>query len=593
MENNMCSLDYNVLNELRLEGCFLDVIICVNGVEFPAHKNVLCCCSPYFRTLFSKRWNSTEKMIYDIPGISPDMMEMIISFAYTQTVLITSDNVKQLLVVADQFNILGLLNLCCDFLESQLSVENCIGIFKFAYYHCCPELCLRAFKYIMYKFEELVKESQEFLQLSFYELYDIIDRDELNITNESQVFHAVIKWTYHQKEDRTGFLLKLLSKVRLELKDAQLFLDDVKNSEYIQDNEEYKLFFYRALFQMIYEISMNEAIGPQSRCSLAHARLPYSILLSIGGWSDSHPTNIIEAYDPRAKMWMDVTCEEETPRAYLGTAYVKGYIYFIGGFDSVEYCNRVCRFHPVQKVLQEVAPMHSRRGYVSVVILNELIYAMGGFDGHARLNTVEKYDSETNQWTLLSSMNERRSDASAATLHGKIYICGGFNGEDYLFTAEVYDPGIYQWSMISPMMIQRSGVGVIAYKDEVYAVGGFDGEDRLNTAEAYDPLTDSWRVVSSMITPRSNFGIETMENLLYVVGGYDGFITSAEVECYNKETNEWKEVADMNVDRRALSCCVLSGLPNIREYAAHREPLESVTLSAEHKLSPFYNIPQV
>ncbi|XP_039628667.1 kelch-like protein 10 [Polypterus senegalus] len=593
MENKFCAVDYNVLNELRLEGSFLDVVFCVNGVEIPAHKNVLCCCSPYFRTLFSKRWNNKEKRFYNIPGVSPDMMEMIITFAYTQTVPITSDNVKQLLVVADQFNILGLINLCREFIESQLSPENCIGICRFAFHYCCPNLCFKAFRFILNEFEELVKVSDEFLQLSFFELCDILERDELNVKNESQVFHAVMKWISYQPGPRMGFVSELLPKVRLEMKDCGIFMQDVKKNEYINYNEKYKYFILRSLLKIIYDISINDSGMAQSDSSVTSSRLPFSILLSIGGWRGGHPTNSIEAYDARAKIWTDVTCEEETPKAYLGTAYLRGYVYFIGGFDSVEYYNMVCRFDPVNRVWQEVAPMHCRRGYISVVVLNNLIYAMGGFDGHNRLKTAEKYNAETNQWTLLSSMNERRSDASATTLYGKIYICGGFNGHNCLFTAEVYEPAVDQWSMIAPMMIERSGVGVIAYKDEVFAVGGFDGENRLDTAEAYNPQTDTWRSVSSMITPRSNFGIETMEDFLYVVGGYDGLTTSSKVESYNKETDEWKELPDMKLDRSALSCCVLYGLPNVREYVARRQSQNSVSMLVERQISPFYSIPPV
>ncbi|KAG2467034.1 KLH10 protein, partial [Polypterus senegalus] len=591
MESQIPAVNYSVLNELRLEGSFFDVVICVSGVEFPAHKNVLCCCSPYFRTLFSEGLNQNNDKVYNIQGISPEMMEMIIIFAYTQTVPVTRDNVDQLMAVANHFNISGLLRICSDFLEAHLHLHNCIGICRLAYYYSCPKLRISAFKFILQKFEELVMVSEEFLQLTFAELCDIIERDELNVRNESLVFTAVLKWTSHHPHDRNGFLTRLLSKVRLSLIDQDLFLDNVKNNEYVKSNKYCKSLVYIAFLQAMYDLSFN--VSGASLCCYrsVHSRLPFSVLLSIGGWSGNRPTNAIEAYDSRAKVWTDVICEDGPPRGFLGTAYLKGYIYLIGGSSILGFYNKVCSFDPVKKVWQEVAPMHTCRGYVSVVVLNDLIYAMGGYDGLTRFNTVEKYNSDTNQWTLLSAMHEHRSDASATTLHGKIYICGGFNGDNCLFTAEMYNPGVDQWSLIAPMMTQRSGMGVIAYNDEVYAVGGFDGDNCVNTVEAYNPVTDTWRTVSSMIMPRSNFGIETMEGLLYIVGGFDGFSTSAKVESYNKDTNEWKEVPDMNTGRSEFSCCVLSGLPNIRDYVVYREPPAPVCLSVERRLSPFYNIP--
>jgi len=33
----------------------------------------------------------------------------------------------------------------------------------------------------------------------------------------------------------------------------------------------------------------------------------FKILLAIGGWSGGSPTNAIEAYDPRAETWLNVS----------------------------------------------------------------------------------------------------------------------------------------------------------------------------------------------------------------------------------------------------------------------------------------------
>jgi len=33
----------------------------------------------------------------------------------------------------------------------------------------------------------------------------------------------------------------------------------------------------------------------------------YQVLLAIGGWSGESPTNAVEAYDPRAETWLNVS----------------------------------------------------------------------------------------------------------------------------------------------------------------------------------------------------------------------------------------------------------------------------------------------
>ncbi|GAB0199093.1 kelch-like protein 10 [Grus japonensis] len=569
MERKMSAMACTVFNELRLEGKLCDVIISVDGIEFNAHKNILCSCSHYFRALFTSSWNNTEKIVYKIPGTSPEMMRLIIEYAYTRTVPVTADNVESLLTAADQFNIMGIIRLCCEFLKSQLCFENCIGICRLTDYYHCPDLREAAYVFILHHFEEMAKVSTEFLDLSVNELKDIIEKDELNVKQEDVVFEAILKWIAHDPQNRRQHIAVLLSKVRLALMQAEYFMNNVKTHEYVRDNEECKVLIINALTEM-YNLNMH---GPSLDFTnpLSRPRLPYAILFAIGGWSGGSPTNAIETYDARADKWVNVTCEQESPLAYHGTAYLKGFVYVIGGFDSVDYFNSVKRFDPLKKTWQQVAPMHSRRCYISVTILNNFIYAMGGFDGYMRLNTAERYEPETNQWTLIAPMHEQRSDASATTLHEKVYICGGFNGNECLITAEVYDATTSQWTFIAPMRSRRSGVGVIAYGNEVYAVGGFDGVNRLRSAEAYNPAANAWRTIPTMFNPRSNFGIEVVDDLLFVVGGFNGFTTTFNVECYDEKANEWYDVHDMGIYRSALSCCVVPGLSNVREYVARRD----------------------
>ncbi|XP_075684813.1 kelch-like protein 10 [Rhinoderma darwinii] len=568
MERKMSSMACTIFNELRLEGKLCDVVIKASGVEFNAHKNILCGCSPYFRILFTSSWNNSVKKVYDIPGVSPDMMKLILEYAYTRTVPINTFNVENLFIAANYLNILGLVQICSEFLRSQLCPQNCIGIFKFTEYYYCPKLHQKAYMYILHNFENIMKISDEFLDLSAMELKDLMEKDELNIKQEEAAFEAIVKWINYNPASRKQYISVLLQQVRFALMHTQYFYNKVKTNDYVKDSEECKPIIINALKAM-YDLNMNGNFNLHLTNSMSRPRLPYAILLAVGGWSGGGPTNAIESYDARADRWINVRCEEESPRAYHGTAYLKGYLYVIGGFDSVDYFNNVKRFHPVKKTWQQVAPMHYKRCYVSVTILDDYIYAMGGFDGDFRLNTAERYKPETNQWSLIAPMQEQRSDACATTLDGKIYICGGFNGNDCLSTAESYNSWTKQWSMILPMRSRRSGVGVIAYGEKVYAVGGFDGENRLRSAEAYNPLTNTWHTVAAMFNPRSNFGIEVIDDLLFVVGGFNGFTTTFNVEFYDEITNEWFDAYSMNIFRSAVSCCVVPGLPNVREYAAH------------------------
>ncbi|XP_041822899.1 kelch-like protein 10 [Melanotaenia boesemani] len=550
----------SVLNELRLNGHFCDLIIKVGETEFPAHKLILSNFSPYFRALFTQ-WSEPDQKVFHIPGLSADTMQLLLDYAYTSCLSVTEENVREVMLAADQFNAMDVIQSCCDFLEKTLSPKNCIGIWQLT--KICFQLTLhsKAYKYIIEHFEEVVAY-RELLQLSVEELSMVIEKDD-HIVREEFVWEAVLKWIRHAPQDRQGHVATLLSKVRL----AQLGRDYIQANLLTNDLIRSSTDCMAIITSAIKIPSTIDAYCVLPCSPLCCPRLPSVILLAVGGWYGGAPTNSIEAYDVRADRWTKVTNNLESPRAYHGTAFLNGYVYCIGGFDRAEHFNSVCRFDPRTHTWSEVSPMYYRRSHVSVTVLNGCIYAMGGYDGHTRLNTAEYYRPEINQWSNIAPMHEQRYDASCTVFHDRIYICGGFNGYEYLQTAEYYSPDTNQWTIISPMNSRRGGPGVCAYADRVYVVGGFDGINHLCTAEAYNTQNDTWENVPSMTIPRSNFGIEVIEDKLFAVGGYNGFTSVFEVECYNAKLDQWSEADDMNILRKGLSCCVLSGLPNMAEYS--------------------------
>ncbi|XP_047014657.1 kelch-like protein 10 [Ictalurus punctatus] len=469
----------------------------------------------------------------------------------------------------------SLVNECCAFLKSRLCPKNCINIWRFAQYSFCEKLKQQAFWFILHNFEEMVRLSEEFLDLTVEQLSEIIEKDELNVKQESVVFEAVLQWIKHAPWKRKAHIGVLLPKVRLGLLTHDYLMNNVSNNILVMDNMTCKPIVTSVLMGID---DLNPSLSLSS--DLTRLRLPGAVLLAIGGWGRRNHTNAIEAYDMRAARWVCVTCNDESPRACHGTVYLNGFVYCIGGFDWVNYFSSVRRFDPITRTWAQVSPMHSCRCYVSVCVLDGHIYAMGGFDGVQSLNTVERYEPENNKWSMITPMHEQRSKASATVLNGKVYICGGLNGSERLFTGEYYSPQTGVWTLIPPMMIRRSGLGVVAYGGQVYAVGGYDGNNQLSDVEVYNPQTNMWRKGPAMNNQRSNFGIEVLDNLLFVAGGENGTTIMDEVECYDQETSEWHAVKNLGISRSGLSCCVLSGLPNMAEYVAPRDNAYGVPQSS-------------
>ncbi|XP_077381688.1 kelch-like protein 10 [Festucalex cinctus] len=562
----------SVYNELRLTKELIDAVLIVDKVEFHIHKIILCNISWYFLELF-QHWSTPDQKVFVIQGLTPPLMQLLIDFAYTGSLSVSEENVKDVLIAANKFNIKGIIPTCCAFLTEQLCPENCIGIWQFTKNCHAPELQLNAYQYILYRFEAVAR-SYELGQLSMQDFCNLLDRDDLMV-KENAVYEAILHWIVHAPEERGKNMPVLLAKVRLALTSEEFIINNVLSNQFVQSSA-------KCLGMVSFALTIVRHMKGNSMsvyCNrMARPRLPSAILLAIGGWSDSSPTHVIEAYDIQADCWDYLVDHMQQPRAYCGAVFLNDSIYCIGGFDGGEHYNTVSRIDLRTRTWQEVAPMHSRRCYVSVAVLKGCIYAVGGYDGRIRLKTAECYTPETNQWSFVASMHEHRSNASCTTLNGRVYICGGFNGNEFLRTAEYYSPETNEWTVIAPMNSHRSGIGVIGYADHVYAVGGYDGDDRLASVEAYNPQTNNWILLPSMQCPRSNFGIEVVEDRLFVAGGYSGTSTTNHVEYYDLTTGLWSPASAMRISRNALTCCVMTGYHNVTQYAVIRDNLQRLFL---------------
>ncbi|XP_076009803.1 kelch-like protein 10 [Genypterus blacodes] len=558
----------SVFNELRLQQELCDAVIRVQNKDFHVHRIILSGYSEYFRSLFT-RWSHPADRVYQIDQVSPAIMRVIIEFAYMGSEEVNQQNVEELYIACDFFKVIGLMEACCRFMGEHLSKKNCIDIWQLTETFFCPTLNNDAFNLIVQHFTE-VCASSEFLKLSVQQLLKLIETDQLLVRDERTVFEAILRWINHSPEERKTYISQILPKVRLALMTPDYFITNVRDNKMVRCNIECQDTVKTA------ETLLNDGIVSSLGIyhPLARPRLPSSILFAIGGWikNDVALANIaIEAYDICTDRWVNVTNTEEARRSNHGAVFLNGSVYCVGGHYGVEPLSSVHRFDLATHTWHQVASMKTRRCCVSIATLNGRIYAIGGYDIQSRLSTADCYDPETNQWRSIAPMHDRRSQASCTTFQGKVYICGGYSGTEFLSSAENYCPETNQWTLIAPMSTSRCGLGVVAFEEQIYAVGGNSGGTRLDIAEVYNPQTDSWQLVTPMQIPRSNFGIEVVDGRLFVIGGFNGFSYISNVETYDINTGEWSEATSMGFSRSGLSCCVVSGLSNMADYAAPRD----------------------
>lgn len=164
-------------------------------------------------------------------------MEAFINFAYTGQIILTNDNVQSLMVGASFLGLHNVKNACADFLKLRFHPHNVLGIRNFADMLSCTPLLDQSNKYI-HRFFEDVSLSEEFLNLSFNDLKELVGNDDLNITSEKDVFKAVLRWLKHSVDNRKDCLPDLLALVRLPLLPPEYLVDYVAKEELVRTSHQ-------------------------------------------------------------------------------------------------------------------------------------------------------------------------------------------------------------------------------------------------------------------------------------------------------------------------------------------------------------------
>uniref|UniRef100_A0A2D4HRA9 BACK domain-containing protein n=3 Tax=Micrurus TaxID=8634 RepID=A0A2D4HRA9_MICLE len=136
---------------------------------------------------------SSEKLELELSNLTADVLELLLEFVYTGSLVIDSANAKTLLEAASKFQFHTFCKVCVSFLEKQLTASNCLGILAMAEAMQCSELYNMAKAYALQIFPEVANQ-EEILNISKDDVISYMSNDSLNTKTEELVYETVIKW---------------------------------------------------------------------------------------------------------------------------------------------------------------------------------------------------------------------------------------------------------------------------------------------------------------------------------------------------------------------------------------------------------------
>uniref|UniRef100_A0A8C6KLG9 Kelch like family member 29 n=1 Tax=Nothobranchius furzeri TaxID=105023 RepID=A0A8C6KLG9_NOTFU len=501
------------LNQQRRAKEFTDLKIIVEGKEFEVHQNVLASCSLYFKDLVKRSSGETrsgEMLELKMTNIGADVLQLLLEFVYTGSLVIDSANAKTLLEAANKFQFNTFCKVCVSFLEKQLTAANCLGVLAMAEAMSCTELHNMAKAFALQNFPEVAGQ-EEILSVSKEDLVAYLSNDSLNTKAEELVYETVIKWIKQDPGSRVQNLSELLAVVRLPFIHPSYLLNVVDNEELIKSSE-----------------ACRDLVNEAKRYHmLPHARQ--------------------EMQTPRTR-----------PRLSAGVAEV---IVLVGGRQAIGMNQRsltaVTCFNPQNSKWYPLAslPFYDRE-FFSVISAGDNIYLSGGTESGVMVADVWCYMSLLDNWNLVSRMTVARCRHNSLVYDGKLYTLGGLGVSGNLDHVERYDTIINTWETVSPLPKPVHSAAATVCGGKIYVFGGVNEAGRsAGVLQSYLPQSNTWSFIESPMIDNKYAPAVSLNGLIFILGGAYARATT----IYDPDKGNIKAGPNMNHSRQFCSAAILDG----------------------------------
>ncbi|KAG9282867.1 kelch-like protein 29 [Astyanax mexicanus] len=548
------------LNQQRREKEFTDLKIIVEGKEFEVHQNVLASCSLYFKDLVKRSLGETgsgEKLELKMTNISADVLDMLLEFVYTGSLVIDSVNAKTLLEAANKFQFNTFCKVCVSFLEKQLTAGNCLGVLAMAEAMCCTELHNMAKAFALQNFPEVAGQD-EILSISKADLVSYLSNDSLNTKAEELVYETVIKWIKRDPVNRVQHISELLAVVRLPFIHPSYLLNVVDNEELIKSSEACRDLVNEAKRYHMLPHARQEMQTPRTRPRLSAGVA--EVIVLVGGRQaigmNQRSLTAVTCYNPQNSKWYPLASLPFYDREFFSVISAGDNIYLSGGTESGVTVADVWCYMSLLDNWNLVSRMTIPRCRHNSLVYDGKLYTIGGQGVAGNLDHVERYDTITNQWETVSPLPKPVHSAAATVCGGKVYVFGGVNEAGRSAgVLQSYVPQTNTWSFIESPMIDNKYAPAVSLNGFIFILGG--AYARATTI--YDPDKGNIKAGPNMNHSRQFCSAVILDGKICATGG----IVSSEgpalgnMETFDPATKTWTLLQNLPCPLFRHGCVVI------------------------------------
>ncbi|XP_046982353.1 BTB/POZ domain-containing protein 17 isoform X1 [Schistocerca americana] len=264
------------LSTLYAEHLMSDVTLVVSGVEYPAHRLILCASSEVFQVMLMKReWSESQERRVRLQE-SPACAAVFASFMryfYTGQIRINHSVVMPILALADKYNVKDLVGLCTSYMctHTALAATNnhLVSWLQYALnvgHYRVAQICQNFVKWNI----ELVARYSDFGSFEPEILQLLLQQNDIVAHDEMAVYNCVVRWLDLQEQRLAGeeskdahmeqLVVALMSHVRFPMMSprqlAELLLSPLtkKHKEFFMERMAIGMAFHSGQQDRVHEV---------------------------------------------------------------------------------------------------------------------------------------------------------------------------------------------------------------------------------------------------------------------------------------------------------------------------------------------------
>ena len=152
-----------------------------DGTKLKCHRIVLSASSEYFKNVFG--WSESD--VLDVHNeITGETMQMVLKFIYSGKISLTKENVNDILIAANFFSILHIVELCSEFLLNNLEVGSCLEMLLFSWQLDLSELTETIAEFVARNFTEIMDDLERVSSIPVELMGKVLKLNDLVIRNK-------------------------------------------------------------------------------------------------------------------------------------------------------------------------------------------------------------------------------------------------------------------------------------------------------------------------------------------------------------------------------------------------------------------------